>query len=154
VSRCCSLIRPTRASRSHRPAPRRRRPFPLVADVRPRRWWAHCTATRPVRPRRTVIIVLGVILGNRPGPAALGASSRWPGVVFPRRLSVWGGGSYTELGLRLRSPNAVDERRLHGHLPAHVPVQRVPSTRPPCRGRSRHSSTSTRSRRWRPLPVA
>ena len=70
----------------------------------------------------TVIIVVGVALGYRPDAGVLGAVAALAlVVVFSFGLS-W---VFCVLGLLLRSPERGDERGLHGHLPADVPVQRV-----------------------------
>ena len=95
----------------------------------------------------TVIIVLGVILGYRPGAGVGGVVAALALVVRLRLRPVLG----------LHDPRAAaalaergDERRLHGDLPAHVPVQRLRRPGHAARPRSRRSSTSTRSRSWPP----
>ena len=97
----------------------------------------------------TVIVVLGVILGFRPTPGVPGVLAALAvTIVFAFGLS-W---VFTTLGLLLRSPERGDERRLHGDLPADVPVQRL--RRPGdaserARGLRRRSTRSASSRRCR-----
>ena len=94
----------------------------------------------------TVIIVLGVILGFRPEAGIGGVLAALALVViFAFGLS-WG---FMTLGLLLRSPNAVMNAGFMGIFPltflSNVFVD--PETLP---AGSRRSSTSTRSRSWRP----
>ena len=81
-----------------------------------------------------------------------------PGRRRPRRARRAGGHDRlrvrAQLGLHHARPAAAlpergHERRLHGDLPADVPVQRVRRPRRRCPARSRRSSRSTRSASWR-----
>ena len=71
----------------------------------------------------TVIIVLGVILGYRPEAGVAGRRSRRSAlvVVFAFGLS-W---VFTTLGPAAALAERGHERRLHGDLPAHLPLQRL-----------------------------
>ena len=94
----------------------------------------------------TVIIVLGFVLGFRPGAGAPGVLAALALVlVFAFGLSwVW-----TTLGLVLRTPNAVMSVGFMVLFPlTFLSNVFVDPTR--CRARSRRSSTSTRSPTSRP----
>ena len=90
----------------------------------------------------TVIMVLGVILGYRP-EAGVGGRRRGARARGRLRLRPLVGVHHA------RAPAALaqrgDERRLHGDLPPHLPLQRVRRPRDAPRGRSRPSSRPTRS---------
>jgi ABC-2 type transport system permease protein len=73
----------------------------------------------------TVIIVLEVILGYRPGAGVGGALAALARVVLFDLRPVVG---VHHARAAHEDPERGDERRLHGHLPAHVPLQRVRRT--------------------------
>ena len=97
----------------------------------------------------TVIILVGVILGFRPDAGVGGAvAALAPGGGLRLRPVV--GLHHPRAGAALAQRG--DERRLHGDLPAHLPLQRLRRPRRRCPDRWRRSSTSTRSRSWSTRP--
>ena len=95
----------------------------------------------------TVIVVLGVILGYRPEGGVLGVLGGVAlVVVFAFGLS-W---VFTTHGPAAALAERGHERRIHEHLPAHVPQQRLRRARDAAGRRSRRSSTPTRSPSWSP----
>ena len=94
----------------------------------------------------TVIIVVGVVLGYRPDAGVGGAVAALAlVVVFSFGLSWVFSRARPAAALAERG----DERRVHGHLPADVPVQRLRRPQHAARPAARRSSRSTRSRSWR-----
>ena len=95
----------------------------------------------------TVIIVLGVVLGYRPDAGVPGVA-RGAGARGRLRLRPVVG--VHDAGARHALAERRDERRVHGDLPADLPLATSSSIPRRCRAASRRSSTPTRSRSWPP----